>query len=140
VKKSSEKKSVLFICTHNAVRSQMAEAFLNIIYGDRYTAFSAGTDPAQVDPLVIQVMKEAGIDISGYQSKSLDDFREKEFDYVITVCDQARESCPYFPGGHRRVHKSFADPSKFQGNDEDRINEYRRIRDDIKKWIEKEFK
>lgn len=140
MKQNSEKKDVLFICTHNAVRSQMAEAFLNTIYGDRYRAFSAGSDPAQVDPLVVRVMKEAGIDISGHKSKSVNDFYRREFDYVITVCDQARESCPYFPGGKMRIHKSFPDPSQFQGWNDNVIHEYRRVRDDIKNWVEKEFK
>jgi len=140
VKENSEKKNVLFICTHNAVRSQMAEAFLNKIYGDRYRAFSAGSDPTQIDPLVITVMKEAGIDVSGYQSKGLNDFYGREFDYVITVCDQARESCPYFPGGKIRFHKSFPDPSKFQGWHDNVIHGYRLVRDEIRKWVEKEFK
>ena len=109
------KKSVLFVCTHNAVRSQMAEAFLNKVYGDRYSAFSAGTDPTQIDSLVVSVMKEVGIDVSGYRSKGLNVFKDYHFDYVVTVCDQANESCPYFPGGNLRIHKSFPDPSKFQG-------------------------
>lgn len=133
------KKNVLFVCTHNAVRSQMAEAFLNNIYGDRLTAFSAGSDPAQIDPLVITVMNEVGMDLSHCRSKGLIDFHHYRFDYVVTVCDQARESCPYFSEGNIRIHKSFADPSKYQGLPEDKIKEYRRIRDEIKKWIEKEF-
>ena len=133
----SSKKSVLFVCTHNAVRSQMAEAFLNNIYGDRYSAFSAGSDPTQIDPLVITVMKEVGIDVSSYKSKGLNVFQDYHFDYVVTVCDQANESCPYFPGGNLRIHKSFSDPSKFQGLHEDIIKEYRHIRDEIKNWIEK---
>ena len=135
----SSKKSVLFICKHNAVRSQMAEAFLNNIYGDRYSAFSAGSDPTQIDPLVIMVMREIGIDVSNYRSKGLNVFQDYHFDYVVTVCDQANESCPYFPGGNLRIHKSFSDPSKFQGWHEDVIKEYRRTRDEIKNWIEKEF-
>lgn len=118
----------------------MAEALLNRIYGDRYWAFSAGSDPSEIDHLVITVMNEIGIDVSGYKSKGLHVFERCRFDYVITVCDQAQESCPYFAQGNIRIHQSFSDPSKFQGNDEDRINQYRRIRDDIKKWIEKEFK
>jgi arsenate reductase (thioredoxin) len=135
----SPNKSVLFVCTHNAVRSQMAEAILNRLYGDRYTASSAGTDPTQIDPLVITVMKEVGIDVSSYKSKGLNVFQDYHFDYVVTVCDQANESCPYFPGGNLRIHKSFSDPSKFQGWHEDIIKEYRRTRDEIKNWIEKEF-
>ena len=117
----------------------MAEAFLNNIYGDRYTAFSAGSDPAQIDPLVITVMSDAGIDVSDNKSKGLDAFHHYRFDYVVTVCDQAQESCPYFPEGNVRIHKSFIDPAKFQGSSEDKIKEFRRVRDEIKAWIEKEF-
>ena len=135
----SSKKSVLFICKHNAVRSQMAEAFLNNIYGDRYSAFSAGSDPKQVDPFVRTVMKEVGIDVNGNKPKGLNVFQDYHFDYVVTVCDQAKESCPYFPGGNLHLHKDFSDPSKFQGWHEDVIKEYRRTRDEIKNWIEKEF-
>jgi len=133
------KKSVLFVCTHNAVRSQMGEALLNYLCGDRYTAFSAGSDPTQLDPLVISVMSEIGIDVRHNRSKGLDVFKDSKLDYIVTVCDQAHESCPYFSGGSIRMHKSFSDPAKFQGNREDVISEYRRIRDEIKKWIEKEF-
>jgi arsenate reductase (thioredoxin) len=135
----SGKKSVLFICTHNVARSQMAEAILNKLYGDRYTAFSAGTDPTQIDPLVVLVMREIGLDVSHYRSKGLNVFRDYNPDYVVTVCDQAKESCPYFPGGILHIHRSFSDPSEFKGKQEDVIQEYRRIRDEIKKWIEKEF-
>ena len=133
------KKSVLFVCTHNAVRSQMAEAFLNKMYGDRYSAFSAGTDPTQIDPLVRVVMNEAGIDVNGNKPKSLNVFQDYHFDYVVTVCDQVNESCPYFPGGNLRIHKSFPDPSKYQGWHDDVIKEYRSIRDEIKNWIAQEF-
>lgn len=132
-------KSVLFICTHNAVRSQMAEALLNNIYGDRYTAFSAGSDPTQMDPLVTSVMSEIGIDVSNHRSKGLAFFKDSKLDYIVTVCDQAHESCPYFPGGNLHLHRSFPDPSKFDGKHEDRVKEYRCIRDEIKKWIEEEF-
>jgi arsenate reductase (thioredoxin) len=139
VKMSVSKKNVLFLCTHNAVRSQMAEALLNHICGDRYTAFSAGSDPTQLDPLVISVMSEIGIDISHHRSKGLEVFKDSMLDYIVTVCDQAHESCPHFAGGNLRIHKSFSDPAKFQGKREAVIAEYRRIRDDIKEWIEKEF-
>ena len=139
MKTSLSKKSVLFVCTHNAVRSQMAEAFLNKMYGNRFSAFSAGSDPIQIDPLVRMVMKEIGIDVSSYKSKGLNVFQDYHFDYVVTVCDQANESCPYFPEGNLRIHKSFPDPSKFQGWHDDVIKEYRHIRDEIKNWIEKEF-
>jgi arsenate reductase len=135
----SQKKSVLFICTHNAARSQMAEAILNKFYGDQYTAFSAGTNPAQIAPSVAPVMREIGIDVSNYQSKGLNIFKDYDLDYVVTLCDQAKESCPYFPGGNLHLHRGFPDPSRFQGWHEDVMNEYRRIRDEIKEWIDKEF-
>jgi arsenate reductase len=117
----------------------MAEPLLNKIYGDRYTAFSTGSDPTQIDPLVISVMSEIGIDVSNYRSKGLTVFKDARFNCVVTVCDQAKESCPYFPGGNLHLHKGFPDPSEFKGQPEDVINGYRRIRDEIKKWIEKEF-
>jgi arsenate reductase (thioredoxin) len=139
VKTSLPKKSVLFLCTHNAVRSQMAEALLNKIHGDRYTAFSAGSDPSGLDPLVTAVMSEIGIDAGNQQSKNLDVFKNSSFNIIVTVCDQAKESCPFFPGAGIRRHKSFADPSEFEGTYEDKISQYRLIRDEIKIWIEKEF-
>ena len=133
------KKTVLFVCTHNAIRSQMAEALLNNIYGDRYTAYSAGSDPSQIDPLVKTVMSETNIDVSHHRSKGFCVFQEAPLDYVITLCDQAKEACPYFPGGNLHLHRSFADPSEFKGNHEETMNRYRQTRDEIKDWIEKEF-
>jgi arsenate reductase len=117
----------------------MAEALLNNICGDRFTAFSAGSDPTQIDPLVVTVMKEIGIDVSSHKSKGLNVFQDDHFDYVVTVCDQANESCPYFPGGNLRINKSFPDPSRFDGSFDNQIQEYRKTRDEIKNWIEKEF-
>jgi len=134
-----QKKKVLFICIHNAARSQMAEAILNKLYGDRYTAFSAGTDPTQIDPLVVLVMREIGVDVSDCRSKGLNLFNNSNMDYAITLCDQAKESCPYYPGGIEHLHKGFSDPSELKGKTEDVINGYRRIRDEIQNWIEKEF-
>ncbi len=139
MKMCAPKKTVLFVCTHNAIRSQMAEALLNEIYGDRYTAYSAGSDPTQIDPLVKTVMSEMDIDVSHHHSKGFSVFQEVPLDYVITLCDQAKESCPYFPGGNLRLHRSFADPSEFKGNREETMNRYRQTRDEIKDWIEKEF-
>ncbi len=139
MKTDSLKKRVLFVCTHNAVRSQMAEALLNEIYGDRYAAFSAGSDPTQIDPLVVSAMKETGMDVRHYRSKGLDMFKDDTFDYVVTVCDQAREACPYFPGGKFNIHKGFSDPSGFDGSLDDKMKEYRKTRDEIKTWIKKEF-
>jgi len=105
-----EKKRVLFICTHNAARSQMAEGLLRALHGDHYEAFSAGTEPGSVNASAIRAMAEIGIDISHHRSKSLKEFFDQEFDYVVTVCDHAKESCPYFPGGKKILHQSFDDP------------------------------
>lgn len=135
----SPPKKVLFVCTHNAVRSQMAEAILNHLYGDRYTAYSAGSDPTQTDPLVARVMKEMGIDVDHQWSKSLDVFKNENIDYVVTVCNQAKEACPYFPGNHINIHHGFRDPSDLNGKPEDIIHAYRQVSDEIKKWIVMQF-
>ena len=134
-----EKKRVLFICTHNAARSQMAEGLLASVYGNRYDAFSAGTEPGRVSPYAIRVMSEIGIDISHHRSKSLTEFLDQEFDCVVTVCDHAKESCPYFSGGKKILHQSFEDPSALTGTEEEIIAGFRRIRDEIRGWIENEF-
>lgn len=133
------KKKVLFICTHNSARSQMAEGILRTLYGDRYEAYSAGTQPTKVNPYAIKVMSEIGIDISNHRSKSAEEFRGKEFDYVVTVCDNAKEACPFFPGGKTYLHKGFKDPSEFKGNENEIIAEFQRVRDEIKRWIEETF-
>lgn len=132
-------KKVLFICTHNASRSQMAEGFLRAMKGDRYEVFSAGTEPRGVNPCTIRVMAEAGIDLHDHRSKSVDEFRDMAFDEVVTVCDSARESCPVFPGGGRKSHKSFPDPSLFKGTDEEILSGFRTVRDSIRDWILAEF-
>jgi len=139
MKHKPEKESVLFVCTHNSARSQMAEGILNAIGGDHYIAFSAGTEPSSVNPYAIQVMSEIGIDISAHRSKGLHEFMEKKFDYVITVCDHANETCPFFPGGKIRVHRSFQDPASYKGDEAETLFDFRRIRDEIKAWIEKYF-
>lgn len=139
MKQKQIKKKVLFICTHNSARSQMAEGLLNSLYGNRYEAYSAGIEPSVVNPHAIQVMSELGIDISKHRSKSVKEFAEQEFDYVITVCDQAKETCPFFPGGKRHLHKSFEDPVLFEGNEALTLSVFRQVRDEIKDWIEKEF-
>jgi len=128
------KKTVLFICTHNAVRSQMAEGLLNTLYGDRYQAFSAGTVKTVVDRNAIQVLKEIGIDISQHQSKTMDEFQGTTFDIVVTVCDIAREACPYFPG-KTIIHQPFYDPGTHDGTPEEVLLEFRKSRDEIKAWI-----
>lgn len=128
------KKKVLFICTHNSARSQMAEGFLNALYGDRYEGFSAGIEPTRVSPYAVKVMAEIGIDISMHRSKSIEGFRGKNFNYVITVCDHAKEICPFFPG-EKILHKGFEDPSDFKGTEDEILKEVRRVRDEIKDWI-----
>lgn len=133
------KKKVLFICTHNSARSQMAEGLLNALGADRYEAFSAGTETSEVRPQAIEVMREIGIDISTQTSKGLDPFLDKELDLVVTVCDRARESCPYFPGGKEVLHKGFEDPSAARGTEEEKRGVFRRVRDEIRDWIEKTF-
>ncbi len=131
-------KKVLFICTHNSARSQMAEAFLNHMYGDRYTAESAGTAATQVNPHAIAVMEELGISMEGHRSKSIEEFRGRNFDVVVTVCDSAREACPFFPG-NTVIHRSFRDPAEAAGSEEEIIEAFRQVRDEIKEWIEGEF-
>ncbi len=126
---------VLFVCVHNSARSQMAEAFLTALGGERFEARSAGLEPGTLLPEAVEVMKEAGIDISGNQTKSVFDFfqRSELFAYVITVCDaEAAERCPIFPGVSRRIHWSFPDPSAIAGTQEERLAGTRKIRDMIK--------
>ncbi|HPE63650.1 MAG TPA: arsenate reductase ArsC [Methanothrix sp.] len=130
------KPRVLFVCTNNSARSQMAEGLLRHLHGDRYEVFSAGTFPTEVHPLAIRAMAERGVDISGHRSKSLDEFRGAEFDLVVTVCDRAREACPFFPGGGKRVHQSFPDPAAAAGTEEERLCAFRDVRDAIEAWIE----
>jgi arsenate reductase len=131
-------KSVLFICMHNSARSQMAEAFLNALCGDRYKAKSAGITPTQINPYVAKAMAEIGIDLSTHRSKSILEFQGKTFDYVVTVCDAAREACPFFPG-EKEIHKNFPDPSTFKGSEEEILQKVRVVRDEIKEWIESTF-
>jgi arsenate reductase len=123
---------VLFVCTHNSARSQMAEGLLREMAGDRFDAYSAGTQVTQVRPEAIEVMSEIGIDISAQQSKSVERFVGEPFSWVITVCDRARESCPYFPGAGDTVHWGFDDPSEAKGSEAERLAVYRRVRDEIR--------
>jgi len=125
------KKRVLILCTGNSARSQMAECLFRDEAGDAFEVFSAGTKPSSVRPEAIAVMNEIGIDISGHRSKSVDEFAGNQIDYVITVCDNARESCPIFPGETKRLHWSFQDPAAVQGSEEERKSAFRRIRDQI---------
>jgi arsenate reductase (thioredoxin) len=133
------KKRVLFICTHNSVRSQMAEGLLRHLGGERFEVFSAGTEATHVRPLAIRAMAELGIDISQQRSKTLDRYLGEPFDEVITVCDTAAEACPVFPGAARRRHWSFEDPSKATGSDSEQLEVYRRVRDEIRSRIEIEL-
>ena len=131
-----EKTTVLFICTHNAARSQMAEGYLRGRYGDRYEVYSAGTEVTLVHPMAIRVMQEIGIDISGHRSKGLMEFFDQEIEIVVMVCDGAHAVCPFFPGGKKTVHQSFTDPSSAVGSEEERIQTFRNIRDEIAEWID----
>jgi arsenate reductase len=133
------KQLVLFLCTHNSARSQMAEGLLRQLAGDRFEAFSAGTEATHVRPLAIKAMAELGIDISQQQSKTLDRYLNEPFDEVITVCDQAAEACPIFPGAVHRRHWSLADPSKASGNENEQLAVYRRVRDELRSRIEEEL-
>jgi arsenate reductase len=130
-----DKQRVLFICTHNSARSQMAEGFLRHIADDRFDVYSAGTEATHVRPEAISVMSEIGVDISGQTSKTLQRYLPERWDYVITVCDDANESCPVFPGTADRSHWSFPDPSKATGSDEERLAVYRDVRDQIARRI-----
>jgi len=116
----------------------MAEGLLNTLYPDHYEAHSAGTEPTVVNPYFIQVMKELGVDISSHRSKSVTEFSDMDIDYVITVCDNARQVCPIFPGGKEILHKSFEDPAALSGDEENALALFRRLRDEIQAWI-KEF-
>jgi arsenate reductase len=133
------KHRVLFICTHNSARSQMAQGLLRRLGGERFEVFSAGTEATHVRPLAIHAMAEIGIDISGQQSKTLDRYLGEPFDDVITVCDAANETCPIFPGAKQRRHWSFEDPSKATGSEDEQLAVYRRVRDEIRVRIEKEL-
>jgi arsenate reductase len=117
----------------------MAEGFLNTFYKDKYEASSAGTDPTEINPYAVEVMKELGIDISNNRSKSIEEFRNSIFDIVVTVCDNAKETCPFFPG-KKIIHESFPDPSMDKTNVEDILTNFRKTRDEIKDWIIRTFK
>lgn len=130
------KRRVLVLCTGNSARSQMAEGLLRSIFGDRLEVASAGTHPTTVRPEAIAVMREAGIDISSQRSKHVDQFRSQSFDDVLTVCDAAHEECPVFPGAARRAHRSIDDPATVSGPDAERLAAFRRVRDELREWLE----
>jgi len=126
---------VLFLCTHNSARSQMAEGFLRAIAGDRFEAGSAGTEKTSVNPLAIRAMAERGIDLGGHTSKVYSDLAPPSWDYLITVCDDANERCPWVPGSVKRLHWSFRDPSRATGTEEERLAVFRRVRDQIQERL-----
>jgi arsenate reductase (thioredoxin) len=127
------------LCTHNSARSQMAEGLLRRMAGDRFESHSAGTEATHVRPLAIRAMDEIGVDISGQESKMLDRYLEEPFDYVITVCDDANEACPFFPGASNRLHWSFEDPSRAEGSEEERLAVFRSVRDRIRDRVQAEL-
>jgi arsenate reductase (thioredoxin) len=131
----SDKKRVLILCTGNSARSQMAEALLRHDAGDRFEVFSAGTKPGHVRREAISVMQELGIDISGHRSKSVDEFTGQPFDYVLTVCDNAKEDCPVFPSRTLTIHHNFEDPAALQGTGEERLALFRRVRDEMRRYL-----
>lgn len=132
------KKRVLFLCTHNSARSQMAEGLLRAIKGNEYEAYSAGVSPTMVDPDAIKAMAEVGIDISGQRSKGMDELKGLKFDMVVTVCDSAKEACPFFHVAKEQIHRSFDDPAGYEGDT--RLPAFRRVRNEIEAWIREIFR
>jgi arsenate reductase len=122
---------VLILCTHNSARSQMAEGLLRAMAGDRFEVASAGTEATRVHPLAVRAMDEVGIDLRGHASKTFERYLGEPWDYVVTVCDRAGERCPVFPGPARRIHWGFEDPSAGTGDEAERLDAFRRVRDDI---------
>jgi arsenate reductase len=131
-----DKDRVLFLCTHNSARSQMAEGFLRSMAGDRFEAQSAGTEKTAVHPLAIRVMAERGIDISRHTSKLYVELIKEPWHYLVTVCDDAHERCPFIPGVEKRLHWSFPDPSRAAGSEDERVAAFRRVRDQIETRLE----
>lgn len=130
------KKRILFLCTGNSCRSQMAEGFLKHLWGDKFEAYSAGVNPTRINPLSIKAMQEVGIDISTQKSKSVKEFLGQQFDYVITVCDNAKQTCPIFPGKCEKMHWNLEDPALAQGTEEEKLAIFRKVRNEIKRKIE----
>jgi arsenate reductase (thioredoxin) len=130
------KKRVLILCTGNSARSQMAEGLLRHDAGGRFDVESAGVNPTQVRPEAVAVMRELGIDISGHRSKHVDEFAGQRFDYVLTVCDNAKESCPIFPSGVTTIHRNFEDPAALHGTEHQRLAVFRRVRDEIRQYLQ----
>jgi arsenate reductase len=130
---------VLFLCTNNSARSQMAEGLLRSLAGDRFEVYSAGTEATSVRPEAVAAMAELGVDIAGQESETFDRYLGEPFDHVVTVCDDANEACPVFPGAKNRLHWSFRDPSRAAGSDEERLELFREVRDEIRERIEREL-
>lgn len=133
------KRTILFLCTHNAARSQIAEAFINARFGDRYEAHSAGNEPTEVHPCAIEVMAELSIDISRQHAKSMSEFDDSSFDYVVTMCADAAKNCPIFPGGAIYLPHPFDDPEVVAASGTEQCTHFRIVRDQIEKWIEATF-
>ena len=136
---SRQKKKILFLCTNNSARSQMAEGLLKALGNNDYEVYSAGISPSRVNPYAIKVMAEIGIDISNSRSKSIDVFQGEEFYYVVTLCDHAKKTCPFFPDSKEHLHKNFTDPAGIEEGEDELLNIFRGVRDEIKDWIEKTF-
>jgi arsenate reductase len=144
-----DKKKVLFLCTHNSARSQMAEGLLRAMYGDRYEAYSVGVVATSLDPRSVRAMLEIGIDISAQRSKSSQEFPDTIFDLAVTVCDRAKQACPICstqlqlpsqsPRAKEVIHRSFTDPAAASGSEEEQLEAFRRVRDEIKDWISQTF-
>ena len=131
----SSKMRVLFLCTGNSARSQIAEGLLRHMAGDQFDVFSAGTHPKGLHPRSVEVMKELGIDITSHRSKHVEEFARQDFDYVLTVCDNAKESCPVFLGKAAQLHHSFNDPAAVEGSEEKRLGAFRKVRDELRAYL-----
>ena len=132
-------KTILFLCTHNAARSQMAEGLINARYADRYKVYSAGNEPTEVHACVAKVMGEVGIDISAQRAKSLDEFADVTFHYIVTMCAHAAKNCPIFPGGVKYLERAFPDSVTATTDERDQCKPFREVRDKISAWIEGTF-
>jgi len=141
MKNTHAKKTVMFTCTHNAARSQMAEGFIRAFYDNCYEVYSAGTEPTQVHPCAITVMREVGVDISTYRAKGLEEFDGQQFDYVVTLCPEAQALCPHFLRGETYLHHGFDDPAQSESTatETDACAQFRMVRDQLKEWIKVTF-
>ncbi len=134
-----KKKHILFLCTHNAARSQMAEGFVNAMYSEHYVAASAGSRPTSVHPCAVRVMEEVGVDISAQCAKSIDQFEGMHFDYVVSLCADQEEGCPIFPGGEVNLQHAFPNPASVGGGSNGGCSSFREVRDHIREWLEATF-